>query len=165
VGNATGPGELMPMRLCSGCGTKIPDGRGPAKCEACKQPTAPVADGIRVHTLTDRERFAWLYKSERWKRGKQPQILRRDPFCKRCETAMSEIVDHIVPVGVVIVQAQESGLWPFDKWAGFFLDCNLQGLCRKCHAEKTDEDKQHIGPWEDVIAKHKAASKKAYYFA
>jgi 5-methylcytosine-specific restriction endonuclease McrA len=154
------------MRLCSGCQTKIPDGRGPAKCTACRaeRSASKPDDGIKVHTLTDRERYAFLYKSERWKRGVQPKALKRCPLCARCHVAVSEIVDHIVPVGIAIAQAQESGRWPISKYEGFYLWTNLQGLCRACHAAKTDEDKLHTGPWPSVLEAYDKAPKKVWSF-
>jgi hypothetical protein len=77
---------------------------------------------------------------------------------------VSEIIDHIVPAGEAIRQAQESGRFPLDKWAGFFLLINLCGLCRKCHAVKTEEDKAHIGAWPSVIEANDAAPKKRWLF-
>jgi 5-methylcytosine-specific restriction endonuclease McrA len=65
---------------------------------------------------------------------------------------MSEICDHVVPAAIAIMQAQASKLYPFDKWAGYYLKTNLQGLCRPCHGLKTIEDKTHTGPWSDVVA-------------
>ncbi len=151
------------MRMCSGCQTKIPD--DVRFCDKCKAERSPVTlDGIKEHTVTDRERYAFLYKSERWKRGISPRVLCKYPFCARCQMRISEIVDHVVPVGVVIVQAQQSGRYPFDKWAGFYLISNLQGLCRACHAIKTAEDKAHVGPWPDAVAKEVAAPKKVWSF-
>jgi len=77
---------------------------------------------------------------------------------------MTEIVDHIVPALVAIQQAQESGRWPFDKYAGYFLQTNLQGLCRSCHGVKTLEDKAHVGPWTNVVEEYDKAPKKVWSF-
>jgi hypothetical protein len=77
---------------------------------------------------------------------------------------VSEIVDHKVPAGVAIVQVQESGRYPLDKWAGFYLLSNLDGLCRPCHYLKTMEDKTHTGPWPDVLAREAEAPKKVWTF-
>jgi hypothetical protein len=73
-------------------------------------------------------------------------------------------VDHKVPAGIAIAQAQASGKYPFDKWAGFFLQGNLEGLCRSCHGVKTLEDKTHVGEWPDVVAIEAAAPKKVWSF-
>jgi 5-methylcytosine-specific restriction endonuclease McrA len=74
------------------------------------------------------------------------------------------LVDHVIPAGVVIVQAQQSGRYPLDKWAGFYLMSNLQGLCVSCHFAKTAEDKAHVGAWPDAIAIEAAAPKKVFSF-
>jgi 5-methylcytosine-specific restriction endonuclease McrA len=151
------------MRLCSGCQTKVPDDvRFCAECKAERNKTE-ADDGIRVHTFTDRERFAFLYSGERWKRGVQPLAFKRYPFCAMCDR-LSELVDHVVPAGQAIRQAQESGRYPCDRYAGFYLLSNLQGLCRSCHGKKTLEDKAHTGPWPDVLTKEDAAPKKVWSF-
>lgn len=85
-------------------------------------------------------------------------------MCKRCDRALTEIIDHIVPASVAIAQAQASGRFPFDKYAGYFLMSNLQGLCRKCHGAKTSEDKAHIGPWPDVMVQEDAQPRKVWRF-
>jgi 5-methylcytosine-specific restriction endonuclease McrA len=85
-------------------------------------------------------------------------------MCARCERAISEIVDHIVPAYVAIAQAQASGRYPYDKYAGYYLLSNLQGLCRPCHGAKTLEDKTHVGPWPNVVEIEKRAPKKVWAF-
>jgi hypothetical protein len=84
--------------------------------------------GIKSHTYADRERYGHLYGGPRWKKQIQPMILRRDPVCKSCDVALSEIADHIVPAGVAIEQAAASGKWPLNPFAGFYLMSNLTGL-------------------------------------
>ena len=150
------------MRICSGgCGSVVPD--GVRFCDDCK-PSTSGDDGIRSHTYADRERLGHLYGGKRWKEYCQPSVLRRDPICKRCNTELSEIADHIVPAGIAIEQAKASGKYPLDAYAGFFLMSNLQGLCRSCHKVKTDEDKAHQGEWPDVVAIEAAAPKKKWSF-
>jgi 5-methylcytosine-specific restriction endonuclease McrA len=134
------------MRICSGAGClrAVPD--DVRFCDECKP--APIeTDDIRVHTLTDRERYAFLYSSARWTRLRA-LVLKAQPFCARCNKC-TEIVDHIVPAGIAIAQARDSGKYP-AKYAGFFIRSNLQGLCRVCHYVKTLEDKTHTGKWPDV---------------
>lgn len=147
------------MRICSGagCGRAVPDNT--RFCAECKP--AKTDDGIRSHTpaTTDREQYAHLYAGNRFQDGIRPRILQHDPICKRCGIEPSCIVDHIVPAGEAIRQAQASGRYPFSPFAGFFLMSNLQGLCRSCHAIKTIEDKAHVGVWPDVIAAEDAAKK------
>jgi 5-methylcytosine-specific restriction endonuclease McrA len=151
------------MRLCSGCQTKVPN--DVRFCAACSAERGKPVDGPgREHTLTDRERFAFLYASERWKRQVQPRAMKKYPFCGRCSAVIAELIDHIVPAGEAIRQAQESGLYPLSKYAGFYFMSNLQGLCRSCHFIKTIEDKAHVGPWPDVVAKEQAQPKKVWSF-
>lgn len=150
------------MRLCSGCQTKVDDAI--RFCAACKAERTPVPSTDKEHTASDRERYRFLYISDRWKRNVQPRALKQCPMCARCDIRVSELVDHIVPAGIVIVQAQASGLYPYDKYAGFYFTTNLQGLCRSCHWVKTNEDKAHVGPWPDAVAKEQAKPKKVWTF-
>lgn len=153
------------MRICSGpgCLRTVPDDvRYCAECRAERTP----GEGIKAHTPgnTDRERYADLYASNKFQDYCRPKTLLRDPICKRCGCAPSEIADHIVPAGEAIRQVRESGRFPLDPNAGFFLLSNLQGLCRSCHGKKTAEDKAHVGPWPDVLAAYDAAPKKKWSF-
>lgn len=152
------------MRICSGpgCLRAIPDGQ--RFCDECRADRP--SDDIKSHTPgnTDRERYASLYGSKRFKMGIQPRVLQRDPLCKRCGCEASVIADHIVPAGEAIRQARESGRYPFDPNAGFFLMSNMQGLCRRCHGRKTVEDKAHVGPWPSVLEAEDAKPKKQWTF-
>jgi 5-methylcytosine-specific restriction endonuclease McrA len=134
-------------------------------CAACTAERKPAVDGPgREHTLSDRVRYAFLYVGERWKRNVQPKATKKYPLCARCYVARTELIDHIVPAGEAIRQAQESGLYPLSTYAGFYFMSNLQGLCRSCHFTKTLEDKAHVGPWPDVVAKEQAQPKKVWSF-
>lgn len=153
------------MRLCSGagCGRAVPEDT--RYCYECKPITTAVADDTRVH------RDGGLYNAEldRLNQGKRWHTVRRTvlhkhPMCHRCEAAMSEIADHIVPAAVAVQQARDSGRYPLDKWAGYYLLSNLQGLCRSCHGVKTLEDKAHTGPWPDVIETERLAPRKVWSF-
>jgi 5-methylcytosine-specific restriction endonuclease McrA len=147
------------VRLCSGCQTKVAD--AVRFCDACKAERGMPSDGIKTHTTGYDAALDELRKSARWQKTRSV-VIKRDPLCKRCDVAGSEIVDHIVPAAVAIMQA--SGRYPFDKYAGYFLKSNLQGLCRSCHGLKTTEDKCHVGPWPDVVAIEAAAPKKVWSF-
>jgi 5-methylcytosine-specific restriction endonuclease McrA len=154
------------MRLCSGpgCGRKVPD--DVRFCDECKAERGTSgADEIRTHHTPGvyDEVLDGLRKGTRWQSIRK-RVIQRDPLCKRCQLAVSEIADHIVPAAVAIAQAQESGRYPYDKYAGYYLLSNLQGLCRSCHAVKTLEDKAHVGPWPDVVAAEGAAPKKVWTF-
>jgi 5-methylcytosine-specific restriction endonuclease McrA len=136
------------MRVCSGAGClrAVPD--DVRFCDEC-QPQPKADDGIRAHTLADRERYAFLYSSARWT-ALRGLVIKSQPMCARCRTRLSVLVDHVVPAGVAVVQAQESGKY-HSKYAGFYLRSNLQGLCRPCHWTKTEEDKAHGAVWPDVV--------------
>ena len=107
------------MRICSGpgCLRTVPD--NVRFCDECN-PTH-TDDGIRSHTLADRERYQSLYESNRFQDYCRPRTLQRYPMCARCGVAPSVICDHIVPAGEAIRQVQESGRFPLSKYAGFFL--------------------------------------------
>lgn len=152
------------MRVCSGAGCLRAVQDDVRFCDECKQAVqSSSGDGERVHTSTDRERYAAQYSGLRWRQIRE-RALRRSPMCQRCERAATVIVDHIVPAGIAIAQARESGKYPTDRYAGFYLLSNLQGLCRACHWAKTIEDKAHTGPWDDVIAREAATPKRRYAF-
>jgi 5-methylcytosine-specific restriction endonuclease McrA len=151
------------MRLCSGagCGRAVKD--DVKLCDECKAERGVSSDSAKQHTTGYDAILDGLRKGTRWQRVRDIAI-KRCPLCARCGLTISEIVDHIVPAAVAIVQAQMSKRWPFDKYAGYYLLSNLQGLCRSCHYKKTLEDKQHTGPWPDVVAIEDAAPKKKWSF-
>jgi 5-methylcytosine-specific restriction endonuclease McrA len=149
------------MRLCSGCQTKVPD--AVRFCDGCKAERGIVPGAGKEHTTGYDAVLDGLRKGTRWQRTRSV-VIKRDPLCKRCDVAVSEIVDHIVPAAVAIQQAQASEVFPYDKYAGYYLKSNLQGICRPCHHIKTIEDKTHVGPWPDVVAKEQAQPKKVWTF-
>jgi 5-methylcytosine-specific restriction endonuclease McrA len=131
-------------------------------CDECKpQPTQ--TDDIRS-MVSDREQYGWVYTCDRWTKVVRPKVLCRQPMCARCGCKLSVIVDHIVPIGIAIVQAQDSGVYKVDKYAGAFLLSNLQGLCRVCHRAKTDEDKRHSGAWPNVVETEARQPRKVWTF-
>jgi 5-methylcytosine-specific restriction endonuclease McrA len=133
-------------------------------CDTCKaERVKPTDQDGKQHTKTtgytediDKQR-----KSARWQRTRE-RAIRKCPMCARCDIALSEIVDHIVPAEVVIRQAIDSRRYPYDRWAGYYFVTNRQGLCRPCHFLKTMEDKAHVGPWRDAIAIEAAAPKRVW---
>jgi hypothetical protein len=84
-------------------------------------------------------------------------------MCAMCNRALSEICDHIIPAEIAVMQAQLSGRF-LDRWAGYFIRSNLQGLCRPCHYTKTCSDKLHTGPWADVVERDRLTQKKVWSF-
>jgi 5-methylcytosine-specific restriction endonuclease McrA len=156
-------GGNVQMRLCSGagCGRAIKDD---AKfCDECKAERGISPDVSRQHTTGYDATLDGLRKGTRWQRLRA-KIAKKFPFCARCLVSVTEIIDHIVPAAVAIMQAQASGRYPCDKYAGYYIPSNLQGLCRSCHGVKTIEDKIHVGPWPDVVAKEQAQPKKVWSF-
>jgi len=156
------------MRVCSGAGClrAVPEGpqysRYCAECRA-ERGEAVKTDAIKSHSTAYDAVLDGLRKGTRWQSIRRT-VLGRNPMCARCGLTMSEICDHIVPAAIAIMQAQESGKYPLNKCAGFYLLSNLQGLCRPCHGTKTLEDKAHVGPWPDVLASEAAAPKKVWTF-
>jgi 5-methylcytosine-specific restriction protein A len=154
------------VRLCSGpgCRRAIPDGK--RFCDEC-QPCAVVSsDDIRAHSRNDGgydAELKHLNKGTRWQ-GIRRRVVMKHPLCARCQERISEIVDHIVPAAEAIQQARDSGRYPCDKNAGYYLISNLQGLCRECHGKKTAEDKAHVGPWPSVVDAEDRAPKKRWTF-
>lgn len=157
------------MRLCGGCQSKVPDDvKG--LCSTCKaERNESSSDNIKSNVAVRHdgaydEQLDALRKDRRWRERVRPRIAKRDPMCKMCDIAITEIIDHVVPAAEAIRQARESGRWPLDKFVGYFFESNLQGLCRSCHGRKTAEDKAHTGAWPDVVAKHLAQPRKIWSF-
>jgi 5-methylcytosine-specific restriction endonuclease McrA len=82
-------------------------------------------------------------------------------MCSMCNRALSDICDHVIPADVAVMQAQISGKY-LDRYAGYFIRSNLQGLCRQCHYMKTNADKLHTGPWPDVVERDALTVKKVW---
>ena len=109
------------MRLCSGpgCQRAIPEGQ--RFCDACKAERGiALQDNAKVHTSGYTEELDAQRKSGRWQRTRE-KALTRCPMCARCNVRLSEICDHIVPAGVAVQQARDSGRYPYDRWAGYYL--------------------------------------------
>jgi len=156
------------MRICSGagCGRAVADTvRFCAECEA-DQHTSTSSE--REHKAVNPLRagttaFPALYNGSRWKSIRKT-IMSRDTVCAICKANLSRDVDHIVPAVIAIEQAKASKRWPLDPVAGFFLVCNLQGLCRSCHEKKGNEDAAHQGEWPSVLDMDDAAPKRTFSF-
>jgi len=143
------------MRMCTGCGTKLPD-NWHGKCDECKSEKSDSGsdvEGIRTHTRADapsREKYAKLYSSRDWTQCARIQLA-RFPFCERCKRALATIADHFIPAEIFIEICRVEKRFLFPERAFFYMG-NLQSLCRPCHGTKTDEDKKHVGPWPDLFA-------------
>ncbi len=145
----------------SGCLRAVPD--DVRFCTECKPVLAITEDGIASHSTAYDAVLDGLRKSTRWQRVRVTAI-KVCPLCARCGLRVSEIADHIVPAAIAVQQAQLSGQYPTDRYAGYFLLSNLQGLCRPCHGLKTLEDKAHVGPWSDVVEKEALRPKRKWVF-
>lgn len=75
-----------------------------------------------------------FYDGREW-RGIRQQFIRTNTLCKRCldskRITHADVVDHIIPIKV--------------DWNKRLDINNLQSLCNKCHAIKTQEDKRKYG--------------------
>ncbi len=156
------------MRLCSGAGCGRRVGDTVRFCDEClAERGTPNAEEGKQHVAVGVGQYDAaldkLRKGTRWQKVRLI-VINRDPICKRCDLRLTEIVDHIVPASVALIQARESKRWPYDGNAGYFLLSNLQGLCRPCHGAKTVEDKQHTGDWPSVAEAYDAAHKKVWSF-
>jgi 5-methylcytosine-specific restriction endonuclease McrA len=146
------------MRICSGAGCLRAVKDEMRFCDEC----APVVvvDDARNHTSGYDAELDGLRNCRRLR----IQIIHRDPLCSRCQLSISEIVDHVVPAREAISQAQLSRRYPTDRYAGYYLKSNLQGLCRPCHYAKTLEDKTHTGAWPDVVENDRLTPKRVWSF-
>lgn len=120
------------LRACSCRGCDVCNGRCPntteaGKCGDCK----PAAERAKTRDsgAVDRKR---VYNSRRW-RGLRRQVLREEPWCRipGC-TNLSSDVDHVVPLRQIV----EAGGDPYARE-------NVQGLCKRCHSEKTAREVWH----------------------
>lgn len=151
------------MKLCGGgCRRAIPDDA--KRCDECNAECHVAApSGERTHTTGYTDELDAQRKTARWQK-RRAEVIKKQPFCARCEVSLSEIVDHIVPAPYAIEQARASGKYPYDKYAGYYLITNLQGLCRPCHGLKTNEDKAHVGPWPDIMEAEANKPRKVWSF-
>jgi 5-methylcytosine-specific restriction endonuclease McrA len=148
------------MRLCSGCGTVLPDShRG--QCADCT-PGIAADDGIRSHApigaVPSRNTYAHLYRSPRWTACSKTQRS-RFRICEHCNKELATLTDHFVPASIYIELCREvresSGRLRFPVATNAFYDAaNLQSLCDSCHRLKTLEDDLKIargGPWPTYL--------------
>jgi 5-methylcytosine-specific restriction endonuclease McrA len=130
------------MRICSGpgCGRAVPD--NVRFCVECK------ADSKPEQTRVDRARTDPImleYGTKRWHTVRRLG-LQKQPFCKgwSCEcNEVAKVGDHHIPARLVVKVSRALGLFPYEKWPGFYILDNVAGLCHSCHTKKTKvEDAQ-----------------------
>ena len=72
------------------------------------------------HQTGSKKRFAWIYRSNRWKSLRQIALNRADGVCEKCRSRGELQVHHRKPV------AQGGAIFDIN---------NLIVLCRSCHLE------------------------------
>lgn len=146
------------MRLCSGCQSKIPDDAH-GLCESCRSAKQHRPDGmaeVRSHNSADRDSWAHFYSCGEWTVASKRQ-LKAFPVCERCQINFATLTDHFIPVGQFIALCREQKRFLGSAKAAFFYSDNFQSLCNSCHTTKTNEDKEHTGPWPDIFANPRRA--------
>jgi 5-methylcytosine-specific restriction enzyme A len=118
---------FAPPRPCRGsrtarrCPTLVTskDGWCPA-CQAIER-KARDATPVRVDTLA-------FYRSKPW-RSTRREVLARDPVCKVCELAVSQIGDHY----------PRTLRWYLERGdlAGALDPANVRGVCKLCHDRRS----------------------------
>ena len=93
------------------------DGRG--FCESCRQMKARQYQ----QTRTDKDSQRW-YQSREWKQLRAA-VIQRDKFCQHCKVEAIHTVDHIV----ARKQSNDDSM------------SNLQGLCKRCNAIKSNKER------------------------
>lgn len=76
---------------------------------------------------------------ERWNRVRM-KVLMRDPVCTVCGKRPSKEVDHRFPEGGLRERWEKNGYLTSDDR---YNPDNLEGLCHRCHAERTEIDRKH----------------------
>ena len=99
------------MRICDSCGKAVR-----SVCLDCHKKS-------RARREKNRPSAAARGYGARWRKLRK-LVLHDDPICAVCHVAASEEVDHILP--------KASG--------GMDELSNLQGICERCHAEKTAQE-------------------------
>jgi hypothetical protein len=87
----------------------------------------------------------------RWNKGIRPRVMQRYPVCVDCHVSASQVADHNIPARLIVQVCRDEGLFPFDRWGGFYIMSNLRGRCHACHNAKSRvEDGQD---WTDELAR------------
>jgi hypothetical protein len=124
------------MRICSGpgCLAAVPD--NVRFCAECKPNSTP------ERTRVERARTDPImleYGTKQWQTLRRLG-LQKHPFCKgwnRECNELSRVADHNIPARLVAKVSRALGLFPYQKWPGFYILDNLSGMCHSCHTKKT----------------------------
>jgi 5-methylcytosine-specific restriction endonuclease McrA len=163
------------MRICSGAGCTRAVQDSVTFCDECK-PVKADSDGIRENVPAGKagpsyrngvklsgdqraiaDEFQHGYTDPTWRKVTRPWALQRFPFCAVCSGAVSAVVDHIIPVRIVVAACRAERMFPLEKLPGFNIRENLQGLCHSCHNEKTASEagKDYAAELETLLAKYR----------
>jgi 5-methylcytosine-specific restriction endonuclease McrA len=155
------------MRICSGpgCMASVPD--GVRFCEECT-PIPVEGDGMREHQPANRaapstsgglklsgnqrayvDEIQREYQSKTWREGTRRWALRQFPFCEECKDELSAVIDHRIPVRLVIAACRKKKMFPLQKLPGFHIRENLRGMCHSCHNKKTATEEAK--DWTDEL--------------
>ena len=123
----------LTMRLCSGpgCGRAVPD--DVRFCDECKPEHKPLSRVERGET----DPIMLEYGTKRWQTLRM-MALRRHILCPCGTTAV--IADHNIPARTITQVCRALGLFPGQKYPGFYILENVVGLCRSCHKKKTNTE-------------------------
>lgn len=124
------------MRICSGpgCYAKVPE--DVRFCDECKPDSKPERERVKRSTS---DPILQEYWTTRWQklRAKAKQM---HPFCAgfrgECNE-LSRVVDHNIPARLMSKVCKALGLFPLERFPGFYLLPNLVGLCHRCHNKKS----------------------------
>ena len=84
-----------------------------------------------------------FHSTANWQKIAKAQLA-REPMCQGCESAPATAVDHVIPISHGGPMRERS---------------NLQSLCRDCHQEKTNVEKQGRR-W--IAPKHRGCDRDGY---
>lgn len=114
-------------------------------CDECK-PDAPVKPSRWERAKNDP--IMAQFSTTRWARFRQP-VIQQCPMCAECHITTSAVADHKIPARLIVRVCRWLKLFPLDRWGGFYIRANMQGLSHSCHNKKTKvEDTQD---WTDEL--------------
>ena len=124
------------MRICSGAGClrKVPDNT--RFCDECAKDKAQNTKPTGAERAQD-DAILREYTTPRCNKGLRPRALQRYPVCVDCKRALSQVADHEIPARLVVAECRKLGLFPMQRFPGFYIMENLRGRCHSCHNAKS----------------------------